>query len=83
MQVATPDNLVLVSRWLLAGLALALLIGLIIASPARFNADTEDRAGRALPPRHHIPPHQPRACEPWALRPGSRHWFAAMTFTDP
>jgi uncharacterized membrane protein len=40
LQVALPDNLVLVSRWLLPGLELALLIGLIIASPSRFNRES-------------------------------------------
>lgn len=40
VQVALPDNLVLVCRWLLPGLELALLIGLIIASPVRFNRES-------------------------------------------
>jgi hypothetical protein len=33
LQLALPDNLVLLSRWLLPGLELALLLALIIASP--------------------------------------------------
>jgi uncharacterized membrane protein len=40
LQVALPDNLVLVCRWLLPGLELALLIGMIIASPVRFNRES-------------------------------------------
>ncbi|MCU1663222.1 MAG: hypothetical protein JWR58_3287 [Pseudonocardia sp.] len=40
LQVALPDNLVLFSRWLMPGLELALLIGLIIASPVRFNRES-------------------------------------------
>jgi hypothetical protein len=40
LQVALPDNLVLLSRWLLPGLELVLLIGLIIASPVRFNRES-------------------------------------------
>lgn len=40
LQVALPDNLVLVSRWLLPGIELALLIALIIASPTRFDRES-------------------------------------------
>jgi hypothetical protein len=40
LQVALPDNLVLVSRWLLPGLELALLTGLIIASPVRLDRES-------------------------------------------
>ena len=43
LQLALPDNLVLLSRWLLPGLELTLLLALIIASPVRF-----DRESRAL-----------------------------------
>jgi len=45
LQVALPDQLVLSSRWLLPGVELVLLIGLIVANPARF--DRESRALRA------------------------------------
>ncbi|MGH3571394.1 MAG: hypothetical protein ACRDUW_06145, partial [Pseudonocardiaceae bacterium] len=45
LQLALPDQLVLQSRWLLPGLELAVLIVLILASPARFNR--ESRAQRA------------------------------------
>ncbi len=45
LQMALPDQLVLQSRWLLPGLELAVLIALIVASPARFNR--ESRAQRA------------------------------------
>ena len=40
LQLALPDRLVLQSRWLLPGLELAMLIGLIIASPVRFNRES-------------------------------------------
>jgi hypothetical protein len=40
LQVALPDRLALQSRWLLPGLELAMLIGLIIASPVRFNRES-------------------------------------------
>ena len=43
LQLALPDNLALLSRWLLPGLELALLLALIIASPVRF-----DRESRVL-----------------------------------
>ncbi|MDQ2883978.1 MAG: DUF1345 domain-containing protein [Actinomycetota bacterium] len=45
LQLALPDQLVLQSRWLLPGLELAVLIALIVASPARLNR--ESRALRA------------------------------------
>ncbi|MGH3784187.1 MAG: hypothetical protein ACRDRO_27095 [Pseudonocardiaceae bacterium] len=45
LQLALPDQLVLQSRWLLPSLELAVLIALIVASPARFNR--ESRAQRA------------------------------------
>ena len=40
LQLALPDRLALQSRWLLPGLELALLIGLIIASPLRLNRES-------------------------------------------
>ena len=40
LQLALPDRLVLQSRWLLPGLEFAMLIGLIIASPVRFNRES-------------------------------------------
>ncbi|MBV8542105.1 MAG: DUF1345 domain-containing protein [Pseudonocardiales bacterium] len=40
LQVALPDRLALQSRWLLPGLESAMLIGLIIASPVRFNRES-------------------------------------------
>jgi uncharacterized membrane protein len=40
LQLALPDRLALQSRWLLPGLEFAVLIGLIIASPARFNRES-------------------------------------------
>lgn len=40
LQLALPDRLVLQSRWLLPGLELAMLIGLIIASPVRFDRES-------------------------------------------
>jgi uncharacterized membrane protein len=40
LQLALPDRLVLQSRWLLPGLELVMLIGLIIASPVRFNRES-------------------------------------------
>jgi uncharacterized membrane protein len=40
LQLALPDRLALQSRWLLPGLELAMLIGLIIASPVRFNRES-------------------------------------------
>jgi hypothetical protein len=44
LQVTLPDRLTMVSRWLLPGLELAVLVTLIIAFPARF--DRESRARR-------------------------------------
>lgn len=40
LQLALPDRLALQSRWLLPSLELAILIGLIIASPVRFNRES-------------------------------------------
>jgi uncharacterized membrane protein len=40
LQLALPDRLALQSRWLLPSLELAMLIGLIIASPVRFNRES-------------------------------------------
>jgi uncharacterized membrane protein len=40
LQLALPDRLALLSRWLLPGLEFAMLIGLIIASPVRFNRES-------------------------------------------
>jgi uncharacterized membrane protein len=40
LQLALPDRLALQSRWLLPALELAMLIGLIIASPVRFNRES-------------------------------------------
>jgi hypothetical protein len=40
LQVALPDRLALQSRWLLPSLELAMLIGLIIASPVRFTRES-------------------------------------------
>jgi len=40
LQLALPDRLVLQSRWLLPGLELAMLVGLIIANPVRFNRES-------------------------------------------
>jgi hypothetical protein len=40
LQLALPDELVLVSRWLLAGVELVLLVGLIVANPARFDRES-------------------------------------------
>jgi uncharacterized membrane protein len=40
LQLALPDRLALQSRWLLPGLELAMLIGLTIASPVRFNRES-------------------------------------------
>jgi hypothetical protein len=40
LQLTLPDRLALQSRWLLPGLELAMLIGLIIASPVRFNRES-------------------------------------------
>jgi hypothetical protein len=40
LQLALPDRLTLQSRWLLPGLEFAMLIGLIIASPVRFNRES-------------------------------------------
>ena len=46
LQVALPDRLALQSRWLLPSLELAMLIGLIIASPVRFTRECAyDRLG--------------------------------------
>jgi hypothetical protein len=40
LQLALPDRLALQSRWLLPGLEFALLIGLIVANPVRFNRES-------------------------------------------
>jgi uncharacterized membrane protein len=40
LQLALPDRLALQSRWLLPGLELAMLIGLIIARPVRFDRES-------------------------------------------
>ena len=40
LQLALPDQLVLVSRWVLPGLELVLLVGLIVANPARFDRES-------------------------------------------
>jgi hypothetical protein len=40
LQLALPDRLALQSRWLLPGLELALLIGLIVANPVRLNRES-------------------------------------------
>jgi uncharacterized membrane protein len=40
LQLALPDRLVLQSRWLLPGLELAMLIGLIIANPVRLDRES-------------------------------------------
>ena len=40
LQLALPDRLALQSRWLLRGLEFALLIGLIVANPVRFNRES-------------------------------------------
>lgn len=45
LQVSLPDQLVLVAWWLLPGVELVLLVGLIVANPARF--DRESRGLRA------------------------------------
>ncbi len=74
LQVALPDQLVLQSRWLLPGLELALLAGLIVANPTRFNRESRAlRAGGLIlsgvltpanawsacaPGQHYGPPHR-------------------------
>lgn len=40
LQVALPDRLTLLNRWLLPGLELALLIALVVATPVRFNRES-------------------------------------------
>jgi len=40
LQVALPDRLTLINRWLLPGLELALLIALVVATPVRFNRES-------------------------------------------
>ena len=40
LQLLLPDRLALQSRWLLPGLEFALLVGLIVASPVRFNRES-------------------------------------------
>jgi uncharacterized membrane protein len=40
LQVELPDRLTLMSRWLLPGLELAVLIALIVANPTRFNRES-------------------------------------------
>ncbi|HEY0812107.1 MAG TPA: hypothetical protein VGE11_02400 [Pseudonocardia sp.] len=40
LQVALPDRLTLINRWLLPGLELVLLVALIVAVPKRFNRES-------------------------------------------
>ncbi|MBO0878295.1 MAG: DUF1345 domain-containing protein [Pseudonocardia sp.] len=40
LQLLLPDRLTLVSHWLLPGLELAVLIGLVVANPARLNRES-------------------------------------------
>jgi hypothetical protein len=43
LQVTLPDQLAMTSRWLLPGIELAVLVGLIVAFPARFDRESRMR----------------------------------------
>jgi hypothetical protein len=48
LQVALPDRLTLISRWVLPGLELAVLLVLIVANPARFSRESRPLRAASL-----------------------------------